>query len=161
VNAAFKPLPVYAAYAREQISDVVNEIKPLLEAHYHEIAHYPDIALKPDYQRYVQAEGTGILRIFTARVDGALIGYGIYFVHPSMQYSDSLQAQQHLLFVHPDYRKGSVGRRLIHFGDEQLRAEGVQVVIQHTKARADLNLGPLLERMGYELMDHIYVKRLD
>lgn len=150
-----------AFFARETIVEVLDEIKPLLEAHYHEIAHYPDIPLKPNYPRYYEAERVNGLRIFTVRLDQALIGYAIYFVSTSLQYSDSLQAHQHLLFVHPDYRKGSHGRRLIQFADEQLRAEGVQVVIQHTKARADLNIGPLLERMGYELMDHLYVRRLD
>lgn len=149
--------PIYASYAREQIVDVVEEIKPLLEAHYREIAHYPDIALKPDYQRYIAAEGLGTLRIFTARVDGALVGYAVYFVTPALHYCDSIQAHQDILFVHPDYRRSTVGLRLIRHADESLGREGVQVIYQHSKAAH--SIGRVLERQGYELVDEIYAKR--
>lgn len=157
MNAALKQQPVYASYAREQIVDVVEEIKPLLEAHYREIAHYPDIALKPDYQRYIGAEGLGTLRIFTARVDGALVGYAVYFVTPALHYCDSIQAHQDILFVHPDYRRSTVGLRLIRHADESLGREGVQVIYQHSKAAH--SIGRVLERQGYELVDEIYAKR--
>lgn len=158
MNAALKPR---AVYARESIAEVVDEIKPLLIAHYEEIAHYLDIPLKPDYQRYIQAETAGLLRIFTARVDGELVGYAIYLLMHHLHYSDSLQAHQDILYLAPDHRRGGTGMRLIRHADCALAEEGVQVVVQHVKARADLNFGPLLERMGYELMDHIYAKRLD
>lgn len=157
---------IMSVYARETIADVLAEIKPLLEAHYREIAHFQDIALKPDYPRYAQAEERGTLRIFTARtsVPGAmawhhkaLIGYAIYFVTPSLHYSDSVQAHQDILFVHSDFRRSTVGLRLIRHADEALAGEGVQIIYQHSKAAH--SIGPVLERQGYELVDEIYAKR--
>lgn len=145
------------AYAREQIADVIGEIKPLLEAHYREIAHYPDIPLQPNYERYTLAESSEALRIFTARVDGTLVGYAIYFVGFALHYAGSLQAHQDILFVHPDYRRSTVGMRLIRHADEALAKEGVQVIYQHSKAAH--SIGPILERQGYELVDEIYAKR--
>lgn len=147
-------------FARESVSDVMSEIEPLLRAHYEEVSFYKDIPLQPDFDRYVQAEKSGALRVFTARVNTDLVGYAVYFVQPNLHYSSSLQAQQDILYIHPSHRKGGAGIWLIRHADEQLAAEGVQVVIQHVKARADLNFGPLLERLGYELMDHLYTKRL-
>ncbi len=146
---------------REKASEVFDEIKPLLRDHFQEIAHYPDIPLNPAYSQYFAAELHGQLRIFTARVQGKLVGYAIYFVRPSLHYQDSLQAQQDVLYLAPEYRRGKIGTELIEYADYELRCEGVQVVIQHVKAKKELNFGPLLKRIGYELMDELWTRRLD
>ena len=51
------------------------------------------------------------------------------------------------------------GERFIRYCDEQLRAQGVQAVYHHVKAKQ--SFGPTLTRQGYELVDLIYAKRLD
>lgn len=146
-------------YAREALADVRAEIAPLLEAHWREIAHYQDILLDPDWEFYAAIEELGRLRIFTARDDGRLVGYGVFFVSPNRHYRASIQAAQDILFVHPDYRGRTCGARLIKFCDEQCRAENIQVIYHHIKAAHDF--GPLLIHCGYELVDLIYAKRLD
>lgn len=156
MNAQLKPVP---AFAREVSDTVINEIAPLLEAHYREIAHYQDIPLNVDYDRYLRAEAAGNLRIYTVRVSLALIGYAIFAVGPSGRYMGSLQAHQDVLYLDQAYRRGRIGMTFIEWCDGQLRNEGVQVVFQHVKDRH--NFGPLLERLGYTLMDHIYARRLD
>jgi GNAT superfamily N-acetyltransferase len=147
------------SYQRESAATVVQEIVPLLYLHWQEIAHYKDIPLDPDTDAYLALDGAGALRVYTARADGQLIGYCIYFVRPNIHYRTSLQAVQDVLFLLPEHRKGRVGFGLIHFADEQLRAEGVQAAYQHVKKSHDF--GPLLERMGYEHVDTIYGRRLD
>lgn len=145
-------------FAKEKLNDVINEITPLLHDHYKEIAHYQDIELKPDWGKYKTLEENGTLRIYTARnSEGILIGYAVFMVIKNIHYRDSLQALQDILFIRRENR-GS-GGRLIKWCDEQLKAEGVQVVYHHVKAAH--NFGPLLERMGYSLVDLIYAKRLD
>ena len=147
-------------YAQEKYDEVIDEIKPLLEAHYAEIAKHKDIPLSPDWALYKTLESIGALKIFTCRsehLDNSLIGYGIYFVKHHIHYSTCLVAQQDILFIRKDYR--GKGMRFIGWCDDQLRAMGVQMTIQHVKATH--NFGPMLERMGYELMDLIYTRRLD
>ncbi len=156
MNAQLKPLP---QFARESSATVIDEIKPLLEAHYAEIAHYKDIPINCDFDAYLRLEAAGRLRIYGIRVDAILIGYAIFTVAKSLHYSGSLQAHQDVLYLDPAYRKGRVGLRFIQFCDSQLQADGVQVVFHHVKAAH--NFGPMLERMGYELIDHIYGRRLD
>lgn len=144
------------AYARESVADVAAEIQPLLEAHWREIAHYQDIALKPDWDFYRQAK---TVRVYTARADGTLIGYGVFFVSHNKHYMGSLQAVQDILFVAPEYRGRTVGPRLIRFCEDMLREEGAQCVYHHVKVAHDF--GPLLRAMGYEEVDTIWAKRLD
>lgn len=143
-------------FARETVAQVLEEIKPLLSMHWREIAHYQDIGLDPDWDFYIQAK---TIRVFTARIDGVLIGYGVFFIGPNKHYRQSIQAVQDILFLHPDYRGGRTGMRFIRFCDEQLKADGAQVVYHHVKAAHDF--GPLLKSIGYECVDVIYANRLD
>lgn len=160
---------------REPSHTLWPEIMPLLIEHKDEIAHYQDIALDPDVDAYNKCEEIGILRCYTARLNGELIGYSINFLKHNMHYKQSLQGLQDVLFVAKVHRHGRVGVKLIRFKEEQLQAEGTQVTYEHTKANAQIrealaelyafrgrtDVGALMERLGYELVDLIYAKRLD
>ena len=146
-------------YQGERAVDIWDEIQDLLQAHYEEIAHYQDIPLVPDKEAYLTAEAQNQLRIYTVRDITTLVGYAVFFVRPNIHYSTSLQAMQDILFVLPAYRKGRVGIRLIQHAERALRAEGVQAVYHHVKRTNQV--GRLLMRMGYELIDEVYAKRLD
>lgn len=175
-------------FAREPFtSQLLAEMLPLLEAHWKEVAHFPDIPLEVDASAYHAAESAGALRIYTVRdrrtdqpCDHAceftqpygwvpeadcpvhdvpsLLGYAAYFVRPSPHYRSSVQAAQDVIYVSPAAR-GSTGARLIRFADDELSSEGVQAVYHHVKLAH--NWGKMLERMGYEPVDIIYAKRLD
>lgn len=146
-------------YAQESYDLMIDEIKPLLEAHYHEIAHYQDIPLQPQWETYKAMETMGVLKAFSCRLEetNELVGYAIYFVKKHIHYDSCLVAQQDILFVKKEHRgKGMI---FIMWCDARLKEMGVQLTIQHIKAAH--NFGHMLERMGYELMDLIYTRRLD
>lgn len=145
-------------FAREAIASVFDEIQPLLQEHWREIAQFPDIALDPDFDQYRVAEGKGHLRIFTARTQDELVGYAIYFLAPALHYRRTLIAMQDILYLRTDHRRGLAGWRLIGFADRQLRADGVQIVYQRVKAAH--NYSAVLERLGYELAELTYSHRL-
>ena len=136
----------------------IEEALPLFKRHYEEIAKYKDIPLEVDLETYARIEAAGGLRCYSARDAGRLVGYVIFFVKNHPHYASTLFASQDVLYLDPDYRKGMTGLRLIRFADRQLEAEGVQVVTQHVKTYADF--GPLLERLGYEKVETVYMRRL-
>jgi GNAT superfamily N-acetyltransferase len=160
VNAQLKPMP---CFARESCDAVADEIEALMQAHYAEVAHHPDIPAGCDYARYRKAEELGLLRIYTVRVDRCLVGYSIFMVGFSLHYKSSFQARQDTLFIHPEYRKGLTGYRFLRWADEQLKTDGVQIIYQHHKLLEGdrLNLGPLFERMGYKPIYRVYFRRMD
>ncbi len=145
-------------YARESMAAVLAEIKPLLWEHWAEVAHYPDIPLDPDWPQYERCETSGTLRIYTARACFALIGYCIYVVGPGLHYKSRTYANQDILFLSSAYRRGRICRDLVQFTESELKAEGVDVVLQHVKYAHDW--GPVLKRLGYDPIDAIYGKRL-
>ena len=151
-------------YQRESIAAVRDEVAPLLEKHWAEVAHYKDVPLDVDYSLYEEIERAGILRIYTARIHSPgmeghkqLVGYLAAMVRFNGHYKGSLQATQDVLFVDPAWR--GCGGELIRHAEEELRLEGVQVLYQHVKAAS--TAGRLMEHIGYELVDLLYAKRLD
>jgi GNAT superfamily N-acetyltransferase len=137
---------------------LLEEIFPLLQMHYKEIAHYKDIKLEPDYVLYVKIEEAGGIRFYSYRdPEGKILGYAVFFIKTNMHYASSLQALQDVIFIHPEHR--GHGKKFIAWCDEQLKSEGIQVVYHHVKKAH--NFGPMLERMGYELVDLIYARRVN
>lgn len=148
------------AFTQEPLSAaLIEEVGPLLEQHWREIAHDLTIPLSPAWGRYHALQDAGALRIYTARREGELIGYACFIINHNLHYSTSLQALQDVIFVRKDLRRGTLGTRLIKFSEEQLKADGVQVVFHHIKAKH--NWGALIERLGYTLVDHLYAKRIN
>jgi GNAT superfamily N-acetyltransferase len=145
---------------RELAPDLWAEILPLLHEHKEEISHYPDIALDPEIEAYNEIEAKGALRCYTARLNGELIGYAIFFVRHNLHYQGSYQAVQDVLFVMKAHRHGRVGFKLIRYSEDQLQAEGVQVVYQHLKVTRPESID-LFRKLGYEEIDLIMGKRLD
>jgi mannose-6-phosphate isomerase-like protein (cupin superfamily)/L-amino acid N-acyltransferase YncA len=143
----------------EPFADCWDEMKELFRGHYEEIAFYKDIELEPDEPAYVRLAEAGLLRVFTVRDAGALVGYVMFIVRWNPHYRSSLIAMQDVLYLKPEYRRGRTGITLIRVAETRLRAEGVQVVYHHVKRTN--RVGELLERLGYELVDQLYAKRLD
>lgn len=151
------------SYATESLTDALwAELAPLLQQHADEIAHFRDLPLAPDFATYARIQANGGLRCYTARLNGQLIGYLAIFVSRSLHYSASIFANSDVLYIDPAHRGSRAGVGLITYCHDQLRAEGVTVLTQHVKARKDINVGPMLERLlGYEKVDELYAIRLD
>lgn len=142
-------------FAVENYSDIIEEMKPLLEAHYHEIAWYQDkIELNPDYEKYAQMADAGLVHIVSARDEGKLIGYFVSMVIPGMHYKSTLYALNDVLFVHPDYRGSSTAYRMFKYAFEQLKSMGVDVITIHMKTDAPFE--DLCVALGMQKQEYLY-----
>lgn len=153
-------------FQREHVSALRQEVAPMLEQHWSEVAHYPDVPLDVDWALYAALDDADRFRAYSVRTrQGALAGYQAFMLlraptgHP--HYRSTPMAQMDVLYLAPEHRGRMVGARFIDWCDRQLRAEGVIVVRHHLKARTGLNYGSLLERVGYVLEDLVYARRLD
>lgn len=148
-------------YSLEELTNALaGEALPLFRDHHNEVTAFPDIKLDPDYDQYKIFSASGMLRCYTARENGTLVGYAFFFVRAAPHYKGSIQAVADILYLAPALRKGFAGPRFIRWCDDQLRAEGVQVVYQNTTVQGK-DFGPVLLRMGYKPLEFMYAKRLD
>jgi len=146
-------------YQQEFLADVQEEAKELIKLHWEEIAVNKDfIYLNPCWESYAHLEEQEKLKIFTARSDGSLVGYFVVIVNPHLHYKDHLFASNDVLYLHKDYRKGLTGVKLLKFGEACLKADGVSVLTINTKVHQSFD--PLLERLGYNLIERSYSKPL-
>ena len=147
-------------YQRENALTLWDEAMPLCKEHWAEIASFKDIPLAPNMTAYKTLEENGLLRCYTARDDGSLIGYSVFIVNGHIHYQDTLFAIQDVLFIRESARRGRAGLSLIKYCDEQLAGEGVAVV-QHHQKNEHPKLGFLLAHLGYSPSETLWTKRLD
>ena len=127
--------------------DLFFEMKPLLERHWNEIALKDAFGpVDIDENAYRALYECGMLHVTTARDEGRLVGYAVYFVMHNFHYKTRRV---------PEYRKGLVGFRLLREADRALSGM-VDIIVNKVKAAHDC--GRLFERMGYHLAEKNYMK---
>lgn len=135
-------------------------VQPLLAAHYEELAKFKDIAaLEPAYSDYRDAEASDSLLVLLAHDAEQLIGYAVTFRTTSAHYAGMRVAQNDVIYVRPDYRKGMSGYRLIKLTRERAAARwNTQLLIWHTKPDTPMDL--LMPRLGCEKLENLWAERL-
>jgi GNAT superfamily N-acetyltransferase len=143
--------------AHECLANVKEDIKPLLEKHWEMVAlNQGIIKLNPNWKEYARLDAAGILRIFTARSDGNLVGYCVLIVNQSVHYQDHKFASNDVVFVLPEYRSGATGYKLIKYAEDHCKADGVSLMMINTKVH--LPFDQLMIGMGFDLIERIYSK---
>lgn len=144
-------------YQEEELKDCLDEMKPLLEDHWKEIAlNKEKVKLNPDYDKYLEADEKGLLHVLTARDNDKLIGYFISFVQMHIHYKDHLFAVNDILFIDKNYRKGSTGYKMFKKAEESLKEIGVDVLVIHSKVNNDFK--PIMDKLNFERVEYIYSK---
>lgn len=146
-------------YQQESLITCKEDVKPLLEQHWEEIALNKDsIKMNPDWETYHDLEDAGALKIFTARNDNKLIGYFVVICRKHLHYIDHIFAFNDIIYVQKDFRKGLTGAKLMKFAEKCLKEDGVSVVVVNTKRHRPFDT--LLKWLGYKHAENIYTKLL-
>lgn len=146
-------------FKQEFLATCFEEAGELFELHYREIALNQDaIKLNPDIEQYEEAEKIGALKIFTARDEGKIVGYFAVLVTRSLHYADHIYANNDVIFLHPEYRKGFTASKLIKFALDCLAQDGISMVFINTKLHRPFDI--LLRRLGFDHVENVYAKRL-
>lgn len=147
------------AFQKELAANIRDEIAGLLEEHYEELTLNKSIVkLNPNWDKYLALESSNNLQVFTARKNGLLVGYSVFFLDYHIHYVDLLVAVNDLIFMRAEERQGTVGIRLIKYSEEQLKLLGANKVTWHIKASNDFS--PILHRLKYVNEDVILGKML-
>ena len=143
----------------ENLANVKEDILPLIEEHWKEIALNKDvIKLNPDWDAYGAYDYIGSLRVYTARQDGQLMGYFVVLVSKSLHYKDHTLANNDIIFLRKQAREGMTGVKLIKYAIKCLETEGVSKIHINTKIHQPFDV--ILERLGFDCIERIYSKCL-
>lgn len=145
-------------FAEEKISDAWDDALELIQANHEETGAGDGEEFKPDRARYEKFSELDLIRVFTARWEGRLIGYCLFFVTPHLYYPALLTAQQDVLYVQPAFR-GRGALRFIRWIDTTLENEAVKIIIRGVSLKLDYSR-LLVERLGYKPLEKVFWRTL-
>lgn len=146
-------------YTEEKITiKLLDELEPLFKLNTRETG--TDARFEINKLTYVKMAMVGAYVGISVRdMDGKCVGYAGYSVTDHLYHPDYRLGNQDTLYVHPDYRKGMVGVKLIKFSEKILKENyKVNLVIQHSTVRHDISR--LLGRLGYNEADTTFIKEV-
>jgi hypothetical protein len=142
----------------ERLRDMHEEMKPLLEKHWHEIAlDHSRVPLDVDWDRYMALDEKESLSVVTAREDGVLVGYHVAIISGHLHYKSTLHGVTDVYWIDPSYRqRPGVGLRLFKAVNEEMKRLGVVKLITGTKVHLDM--GRLFQHLGYRETERTFTK---
>ena len=97
-------------FALERTADIKDEVKPLIEKHWQQVALNKDIVkLAPDWKQYSLLELAGMMRVYTARKDSKLVGYFAVIINKHLHYKNDTFAVCDVLYVDPEHKRVAQG----------------------------------------------------
>lgn len=139
--------------------ELYEEVKPLLQKHWEEIADNKDkVQLNPDEGAYFLCQENGALHCLSCREKDTnkLVGYLVTFFINHPHYKEHKFAQNDIFYLDPSYRKGSLGIKLIKEHEKCMKKFGVSIIMYHFKPKKDFS--KILERLGHSLFEYTYSK---
>lgn len=136
--------------------ELIAEMLPIQQGYWSEVAgpfHQfpPDV----DWRTYMLAQQTGKLRVLCGRIDGKLKAGAFIVITPHPHYA-CIAASLPLLFVDPEYRRGTEGIRLVRRAEEEAAKAGAQLMMTHGGVHNGVYR--LFEALKYEDFGRYFVK---
>lgn len=144
------------AIAIENMIDCKEELIPLFEKHWEEVALYKELTMSPNWEMYETFEETGQLFFVTAREDDELVGYAVWILCPSLHYSNNLIASNDLIFLKEEYRHTKDATNLLAFSEAELKKKGADILTLHMKTYAPFET--LATGCNFDKQEYLYTK---
>lgn len=139
----------------EPFSPFLEEVKPLLDRHYCELALNQDkVPLSPQFDEYLRKDARGEVLTVTLRSAGELVGYFVGFVAPGLHYSTCLTLHLDIFWLAPEHRGQMGGLRLFKAVEKEAKRRGVQRMFVGSKVHKDASR--LFEALGYTKCEVYY-----
>ena len=147
----------------EKFRDIWFELLALIGRHYQETeATYLSDPYDPNIMQYQAMEDAGQTAIFTMRHEGILVGYLMFNVYRGLHSREMLQAREFAWYIAPEYRGKKLAPQCLTYAEKVLSALGCTLVGMSSKAFVGgADVGPFLERCGYQPVAVYYVKKLE
>lgn len=146
-------------FAVERIEEIVEEIKPLHQAHWDETeAHRHGLPFNPDYETFIRYERAGRYVLFTLRSEGKLLGNCAMYLDKST-HTQTLISTEDTLYLLPKARKGRAASYFVAYVENSLRQIGVKEISITVKTVN--KAGRFFLLLGYRHVENGLIKVLE
>jgi hypothetical protein len=143
-------------YQEEDYFTVIDEIINHLANLNDEAGQFEDFEIKPHWGAYDYLATAGAMRIYTARVEGNLVGFAAFFITPHHYYTDKLVAQSDVVYMVPEYR-GKDSMELVKFSEDSLwKEDNIAAVNIAVSMKRDWS--GMLQHLQYHKTCEVYTK---
>lgn len=145
------------------LTEKLDECWNLVEAHRQELATYQEhMILKPDRARYKQLEDTGCLRTLALYDDeDKIVGYSAVVFSQSLHYSDLPIAQNDVIYIRHDLRKGRWGMKLIAATEQMCKdLFNGRPFMMLWHAKEGTAFASIMPKLDYKVQDILFSKIL-
>ena len=140
-------------------TEKIEECWELLQSHRDELATNKELmVLKPDMEKYIALENAGKLMTLALYDGDKIVGYSVNIFTKALHYADLMTAQNDLLFLRKDLRKGRWGILLIQETEGRCKDRGAKFMLWHGKQNTAF--ASLMPKLGYGVQDIIFSKVL-
>lgn len=139
---------------------LIGEMSLMTDLYMSDVAKpFHDFPADPDWKLYAALEQTGRLRVLVGRNETDQVkAFCVVILGPHAHYA-CIQGTVPLLFLHPDYRKGAEGMRLVRLAEKAAEIAGAQLFVTHGGMHNGVYR--LFEGMHYKDFGKYYVKVLE
>jgi len=134
----------------ESWSSLWPDAEPLMQQHHLDVVGLdPREPFDPDIEGIEASDAAGTLLITSARFDGQLAGYCIWYIARNVESKGLWIGIAGPWYVVAEHRAGGLGIRLFKFSLTELRSRGIaQAYPHHWFSGGGERLGDLYERLG-------------
>jgi GNAT superfamily N-acetyltransferase len=144
----------------ESFSAIADELAPLFVRFWKENGR-DGVPLDPDWVSLLRMTAAGLLRVVTARQDGALVGFILNIVGPHLMYHGTCHGTTIDYWLDPICRAGWFPVKFLRRNVELLREWGAKrAFIAADAGYKDGRAGKLFERLGYAKHEVHYARML-
>jgi GNAT superfamily N-acetyltransferase len=146
--------------AKEELPGAVIELDALIRDYFARTKAQDGIPpLRMNWKFYTDLEAAGRLAIFTSRMEnGQLIGFAMYILGHHPQHAGMPYAMCNTLAVDVSHRNQGIGTLLVEAALAYFKGTDIKMVMHGYRTIYDTE--PLFPKLGFDLMEHIYMKVL-
>lgn len=145
-------------YSVEPFPPFVEEVKPILQRHWEELAlNKESVPLDPQYEVYLERDKRGEILLIVGRDQGRIVAYFIGFIAPGLHYRRCLTLTMDIFYVVPESR-GKAGIALFRAVEDEAGRRGVKRLFMGSKMHKDS--AALFERLGYTEVERYFSKMI-
>jgi GNAT superfamily N-acetyltransferase len=129
----------------------------LIHDHWKEVTN-DNRELRPYWDAFHALEDAKMLRCYAAKTEHRIVGYTVFIIQRDMHAADTMVGYNDAVYLSREFRRNSLGVKFLQYCEDELRKEGMDVVMWHVKPSVDYS--GTLERMGYDKFSTLYAKRV-
>jgi len=146
--------------AKEDLIDTVMDLDALIRDYFARTKAQDGIPpLRMNWKFYTDLAVANRLALFTARDDtDALVGFAMYILGNHPQHAGMPYAMCNTLAVDVSHRNQGIGTLLVEAALAHFKGTDIKMVMHGYRTIYDTE--PLFPKLGFDLMEHIYMKVL-